>query len=78
MFARDRELKKVDKLMEEFDKELYDLWKEMVQIEYKLKNGDLRLITRWARGSVIAHGWGDRCILSQFLTRNVLGRTAKE
>ena len=46
MFARDRELKKVDKLMEEFDNDVYNLWKEMVHIEYKLKNADLRLITR--------------------------------
>ena len=46
MFARDQELKNVQKLMEDFDNELYELWKEMVHIEYKLKNADLRLITR--------------------------------
>ena len=46
VFARDRELKNMDKMMEEFDGMVYDLWKEMVQIEYQLKNADLRLITR--------------------------------
>ena len=48
VFARDRELKNVDQLMDEFDDVLYGLWKDMVQLEYRLKNANLRLITRWA------------------------------
>ena len=48
MFARDRELRQADQLMDEFDDVLYGLWKDMVQLEYRLKNADLRLITRWA------------------------------
>ncbi|XP_037077844.1 cilia- and flagella-associated protein 44-like [Pollicipes pollicipes] len=46
-FARDQELRKMSELIEEFDECVYEVWKEMVRIEYELKNADLRLITRF-------------------------------